>query len=297
MKPINGIIVVNGYYKSESYTDQTEKIRKELGVYGINADIWENNKAITIGQKFDIDFAVFLDKDINLANILKNSGILVINNPKAIALADNKIKTAIELDKYGFELPKTIPSPLRYHYCGADREFLKQTAEILGYPVVVKNAYGSLGMQVFLAKTYDELVAIDEKIGTDEHFYQEYVKNSTGKSIRIITVGKKYVCAMRLSNDNDFRSNAELGGKAEKFIPDKKLMENAEKIAQIMDLDFCGIDFFDNTFMLIEVNSNAFFKRAESVCNVNVAGKVAEYIANKLKNGENLKLWKASQKQ
>ena len=273
--------MVNGYYKSNSYTNQVNRIIEEFQFLEIKIEIYSNKEPIVIGQKFKWDFVIFLDKDINFAKILQESGVIVINSPNAIELADNKNKTSIYLSKYDIKLPKTIPAPKQYKY-QLDINYCKKVIEILKLPLIVKSAYGSLGMQVYKADTLDELIKIVDNLKCEEFCYQEYVKTSEGISIRAILIDKKVVCAMSLTNNKDFRSNAHLGGKAKDIKLSDKQKEMAEKIAVTMDLDYCGIDFFGNSDMPIEVNSNAFFETIESVCKVNVAKIFAQYIINKV---------------
>ena len=81
---------------------------------------------------------------------------------------------------------------------------------------------------------------------------------------------------MKRRNDNDFRSNIELGGVGECYTADTDLITLCEKVAAVLQLDYCGIDVLtdnDGKRYICEVNSNAFFAEAERVCGVNVAKK------------------------
>lgn len=84
--------------------------------------------------------------------------------------------------------------------------------------MVVKEAYGSFGAQVYLAKNRSELDALRNRLKYMPHLYQRYVKNSSGEDIRIIVVGGKAVAAMKRKNKGDFRANIELGGVGENIF-------------------------------------------------------------------------------
>ncbi len=275
---MRGVIVTNGYYSSGASVNQAERVQEELQRLGAEVEIIKNNIPYLIGSKFDYDFAVFFDKDVNFAKILEESGVAVFNSSSSIENADDKLKTAVILEKFNIPHPKTIPAPKRYVYDGADYGFLKRTAEILRYPIIVKEAVGSLGEQVYLVNDFDGLVTVDERIGNRDKLYQEYVAESKGKSIRAIVIGKKLVCAVRFSNEKDFRSNAHNGGKGERVELNEEFKTTAEKTAAVFGLDYCGVDMFANTPEVIEVNSNAYFKSAESVTGVNIALTYAEHI-------------------
>ena len=122
------------------------------------------------------------------------------------------------------------------------------------------------------------MVKIDEKIGNKDKLYQQYVYESKGKSARIIVIGKKYFCAMLLNNDGDFRSNAHAGGKGIAVEADEEYVKAAERVAELFDLDYCGVDFFAVAPILIEVNGNAYFTEIEKVTGKNVARRYSEYI-------------------
>lgn len=275
---MKGAIIVNGYYTNDSYVHQINRLKEELEKRNAQVEIYQNNLPVYIGKKFDWDFAVFLDKDINLARILEKSNVVLFNSSFAIEIADDKIKTAQFLSNYeNIVMPLTIPSPLKYQKT-LDGKYLEQVVQTLGFPLVVKANEGSLGQEVFLAENMDELKTIENNFGIKKHFYQQYVSESKGKSVRVIVIGHKAICAMLLENDTDFRSNACLGGKGEIVLLDKEYNKTAENISVYMDLDYCGIDFFYGASILIEVNSNAYFKKMEEMSKINIAGKYADYI-------------------
>lgn len=275
---MKGAIVINGYYSLPSSVYQADRMKEELTKLGAETEIVKNDRPFPIGEKFCYDFAVFFDKDVNLARNMEESGVLVFNSSFATENTDDKIRTAlIALRDKEIITPLTIPSPKKYSYV-KDAEYLKRIGEILGYPLVVKESKGSLGEQVYLAEDFDSLVKIDEKIGNKDKLYQQYVYESKGKSARIIVIGKKYFCAMLLNNDGDFRSNAHAGGKGIAVEADEEYVKAAERVAELFDLDYCGVDFFAVAPILIEVNGNAYFTEIEKVTGKNVARRYSEYI-------------------
>ena len=138
-------------------------------------------------------------------------------------------------------------------------------------------------MGVYLAKTKAELIKLDEETGAEEKLFQSYEEGSKGESYRVIVVGGKAVASMRLKSENDFRSNAHNGGIAEKAILSKEYLSLAEKAAEGLKLDYCGVDLFCDQPSIIEVNGNAYFENAERVSGINIAGVYAEYILEKIR--------------
>ena len=64
------------------------------------------------------------------------------------------------------------------------------------------------------------------------------------------------------------------------------MSERKLKIAALLKLDYCGIDFLfreDGSPVVCEVNSNAFFHAFERATGINVAQKYAEHILSRLR--------------
>ena len=116
--------------------------------------------------------------------------------------------------------------------------------------------------------------------------YQEFISSSFGFDYRLILIGGKFVAGMRRHNENgDFRSNIAQGGKGEKMEIPLPYIRLAEKAAQILKLDYCGVDLLkgkDGEPILCEVNSNAFLKWIEEVTGINIAYVYARYIVDSL---------------
>lgn len=275
---MKGALVINGYYTSKSYSYQQERILQEFEKRGAPLSVYKNDKGFIIGQTFDFDFAVFLDKDAELARAMEESGVIVFNSSFAIAACDNKItQLRILHGKENCYFPKTIAAPLRYDN-DIDLEFLRHVENELGLPVVIKTAYGSLGVGVYKAENFDELTGIAKKLASVPHLYQMFVSESAGKSVRAVVIGDKIVASYALINDKDFRSNAERGGKPELVTLDDTYTLSALAVAKVLDTDICAVDFLYGAALLLEVNGNPFFAQAEKVSGVNIAGEYAEYV-------------------
>ena len=282
------LIVVNAYIKNKSQLNQAERIQEELRKYGAACEIAKNiNLAAIVGGNAvceKVDYCIFLDKDKAAARLLEKSGVKLINCAEAIEVCDDKMLTHIALANCGIQMPDSIYASLCYY---ADAEisevFLNGVAQKLNFPLVAKICYGSLGAGVFLIKDTQELKKFEEQNKLVPHFYQKFIGRG-GEDIRVIVIGGKFVCAMKRRNENDFRSNVELGGHGEKYVADEELKALCEKTAEILKLDYCGIDVLtdeNGKRYICEVNSNAFFAEAEKVCGVNIAQKYAELILSK----------------
>lgn len=282
---MNCAIVKNGFYFGKSLETQIESLKFALTVRNVKTDILTTDKLIAyingcaclnIGK---YDFVVFLDKDPYISVLLEKSGYNVVNTPKAIAICDDKMKTYLSLFPF-VRVPKTISSPL--NYTKNNDNFYKEVESCLHFPIVVKEVYGSMGRGVFLAKNEFELKSLHEELNFKPHIFQEFIGEG-GVDTRVIVVGGKAVAAMKRINKNDFRSNIELGGIGEKSSVDGEEAKLAEKCAQILSLDYCGVDILSDKkgLCVCEVNSNAFWNGIVKATGIDVAGKYADYLVSK----------------
>lgn len=282
---MKALIVINAYVKNESQISQAQRIAEELEKLNVNCDIVRNlNLAIIKDGKTvaaNYDFCVFLDKDKACARLLEKSGIKLYNSAQAIEICDDKMLTHIALANCSIPMPNTVCAPLCYYEdAEINYDFLNFVKSSLGFPLVAKKCYGSVGNGVYLIKSFTELEKFENENKLIAHLYQKFIGKG-GEDIRVLVIGGKYLCSMKRKNSGDFRSNIELGGHGEKYFADDKLINLCEKVACILNLDYCGIDILTDekgNYYVCEVNSNAFFREAERVCGVNIAKKYTEFI-------------------
>lgn len=255
---------------------------------GVDAEIKRNDTfltaveggSITVAQSFD--FCVYLDKDKYVSRLLERSGVRLFDSADAIEYCDDKMTTHIMLAGHGINMPDTLPGLLCYDKTARiDPAVLDEVERRLGYPVVVKQSFGSLGSGVFKADDRAELEKIAEAVKTEPHLFQKFVAGSAGRDMRVIVVGGKVLGGMLRFSSSDFRSNVGLGGSAQKVDVPQQVQAAALKVADVLGLDYCGIDFLvDDGYPVCEVNSNAFFDAFEAATDINVAGAYAKHIVN-----------------
>ena len=289
---MQGLVLINGYPNGEKFYRQGERIAKELRALGIETDVLRNGEFIaslstdgqvSISLPKQYDFVVYLDKDKYLGRMLEGLGLRLFNPISAVEACDDKMLTYLALREAGVPLIQTIPAPLCYTpNAKADEKFLNKVAEELGFPLVVKKSYGSFGAGVQLVHGIGELIKTANEVLHEPHVYQAFISEAAGRDVRVIVIGGSAVAAMeRVAKDGEFRSNIELGGKGRAIELTDEVKGVAEKAAQALGLDYCGVDVLQtNTGALVcEVNSNAFFEGLEQATGVNVARLYAEYIS------------------
>lgn len=289
---MKGILIENQFLHSGKFSELSEWMVRVADRHHISLSIKTNAQAMVSvdseGFRFlhpmdRPDFVLFFDKDIRLAKALENMGLRLFNCAEAVYACDDKYETFQRLSAAGnFPLPKTVPAPMTYSNVGyTDTDFLLQVQEILGYPMVVKECFGSFGFQVYLADNLKSLKAILNKTQSRPVIFQEYIAASRGRDLRLQVVGDKVVCAMeRHSEKGDFRANLSMGGAMEAYTPSKEECELAVAVAKALKLDFAGVDLLldgDKRYVC-EVNSNAHFARIARCTGVDVADCMMDYI-------------------
>ncbi|MDE7168254.1 MAG: RimK family alpha-L-glutamate ligase [Clostridia bacterium] len=285
------IIIINAYSTLPTGLNQAERLKTEFARLGVNAEIRRNGffayldgEGELINELKDYDFCVYLDKDKYTSAILEKSGLRLFNSHAAVRVCDDKMETHLALAVHGIPMPTTVGGLLCYD-AGAQVKGLDFIEKTLGYPVIVKESYGSLGKGVYKADDRNALESLCEKLKCTPHLFQKFISSSAGKDVRVIVIGGKAVAAMQRKSDTDFRSNLELGGTAKPAQIDDCLRDMCELTAKTLGLDYCGIDVLygeNGGYLVCEVNSNAFFGGIERVTGANIARLYAEYICSKI---------------
>lgn len=221
---------------------------------------------------------------------LEGLGVHVFNTSEAMELAGNKLFTYQILAMHNVPIPKTILlNNIEYPVD------IQNITNQLNFPMVVKYVKGSGGLQVFLAHNLGELkllCRILENVKSKEMIvFQEYIESSKGRDLRVVVVGDKAVVGVLRANESNFRSNVHSGGKDSWYPLDDKAKEIAVKSAQVLGLEFAGVDLlFDvdpNTgevsYKVCEVNScSGFSPKIEQHSKVNVSEHVINYLRDNM---------------
>ncbi|MGL4344369.1 MAG: RimK family alpha-L-glutamate ligase [Cellulosilyticaceae bacterium] len=289
-----GVMIVNGYLKTPKF----EEIRAMYEAAATACDITliscytsEIVYGIRDGKAYNslleayehIDFVLFLDKDIHLASNLETLGIRVFNSSKVIEVCDNKGLTFQSLSGHHIAMPDTVIAPLVYPgtYKPCDEVYVRAIGDQLGYPLVVKESFGSFGEQVYLVSDYEELWQKHQQLSDKPHIYQQFIASSRGRDVRVNVVGGEVVASMLRFSETDFRANITNGGQMQAWNCPEAFETMALKVCEVLKIDFAGVDLlFGNQGepILCEVNSNAHIKNILMCTGVNVAESIIGYI-------------------
>lgn len=293
MQQNRGYIIINGFLREEKFFSLYSALKQSADRAGLVLELKTNIELMcdiasgkTVANEAMPPFAIFWDKDVRLAKTLEAAGMKLFNSAGSIELCDDKSLTHIALMNR-VPQPKTVLIPLTFPRVGyTDCAFLEKIADYLGFPLVIKQCFGSFGAGVYLARNMDEAKAALMKTAGGAAIAQQYIASSFARDIRAYVVGDKVAAAMLRHNESgDFRANVAQGGKADAYALNETQAALAVKTAQILGCTFAGVDllFGENGEMTVcEVNSNAHFAGISAATGVNIADKIIEAVAQRI---------------
>ena len=167
MNTVYAWLVVNGFIDSEKFRQIFAWLVQAAKNQGCMLEIKTNDMLLpelVMGEKHLLQgqrlpqFVLFWDKDIRLARLLEKLGIRLFNCADSIEICDDKARTFLELLCHDIRMPRTIIAPKTFRTQGYPKlDFLPGVVKTLGYPMVIKECYGSFGQQVFLVHNGEEL--------------------------------------------------------------------------------------------------------------------------------------------
>lgn len=278
------LVLYNSELNFGAFKKQYESYVSAFEELGISATALPTSEFLTALFDSDIgnvsaDAVIYLDKDLYCANLLESKGVQLFNSAECIRICDDKALTYLALHNKGLPIPKTVCAPKTYNSSQSEN-WCSKSAGLLGYPLIIKECFGSLGMQVYLAENEQEMLDRVKAIGTKPFVFQEYLPDGAGWDIRVLVADGEIIGAIKRSNAGDFRANAARGGSVEPYDLSKEMADLAIAAADAVGAFFAGVDLIKGKdgFMVCEVNSNMLFDAAEGALGISVAGKIAHKI-------------------
>jgi len=207
------------------------------------------------------------------------------NESQAISRSRDKLRCLQILSREGIGLPVT-----GFAHSTKDIDGLIEI--VGGAPLVIKLLEGTQGIGVVLAETHQAAKSVIEAFrGLDANILvQEFIKEAGGMDIRCFVINDKVVASMkRQGAEGEFRSNLHRGGKAEKIKLTPEERSTAIRAAKAMGLRVAGVDLLRSNHgpVVMEVNSSPGIEGIEKATDVDVAGKIIEFLEKNAAKGKN----------
>lgn len=228
------------------------------------------------------DFALFWDKDVRLARTMEAVGMRLYNPADGVAVCDDKTATHLALARHGLPMPRTLAAPMTYLHmdAGPAEAFYRTAEELLGYPLVLKECFGSLGGQVHLVRDGGQLRRLADTLAARPFLLQEYIPPG-GEDFRLYMVGGRLAAAMRRVNPADFRANIGSGGHGQAYVPTAEETALAQEACRVLGVPIAGVDILHTPQgkpLLCEVNSSAQLAGITACTGVDIAGEIVSFV-------------------
>jgi tetrahydromethanopterin:alpha-L-glutamate ligase len=209
---------------------------------------------------------------LDILHALKDLGIVVYNDGRAIERSVDKAMTSFLLQHAGIPTPPTWVTPINSEILGIARRELA-----LGYRLVAKPVFGSQGQGVRKLESTDDL---GQLVSSGGIFYlQRFVESghSVSSDWRVFVIDGKARSAMRRFGKT-WLNNVAQGARCEIAALDGGLKKLAEDAVAALRMNYGGVDIMcdaEGRYSVIEVNSIPAWKGLEGVSNSNIARMLA----------------------
>lgn len=219
-------------------------------------------------------FAVVRTVEPFLQRLLEDVGVLTFNSFSIAQTTNDKRLTYFEMQKLGIPIVDT--------YFTTAYSFPESPP--LNFPLVVKEATGRGGKEVFYITSEDEWNRVLEHISSNELVIQR-ANVKLGRDIRVFVIGKEIIAAILRKSDHDFRANFTLGGTAELYELSEEEQSLVKKILEHFDFGFVGIDFLiseDGNLLFNEIEDVVGSRTLSSTTDINVLEKYVKFIKKRV---------------
>jgi ribosomal protein S6--L-glutamate ligase len=203
-------------------------------------------------------------------------GIFTANTSMAISRSRDKLRSLQIMARRGIGLPVT-------GFAHSTKDIDGLVDIVGGAPLVIKLLEGTQGIGVVLAETQQAAKSVIEAFrGLDANILvQEFIKEAGGMDIRCLVLGDKVIAAMkRQGAPGEFRSNLHRGGSAARVRLTPEERSTAIRAAKAMGLRLAGVDLLRSNHgpVVMEVNSSPGLEGIEKATEVDVAGKIIDFV-------------------
>jgi tetrahydromethanopterin:alpha-L-glutamate ligase len=228
-------------------------------------------------------------KRLGVLHALREFGVPVYNDARAIERSVDKSMTSLLLHAAGIAVPPTwtVESPAH-----AQRIVMRESAA--GHALVLKPLFGSQGKGLQLVGRVDgehrALPALDGEYGSLAYL-QRFVPPATtpGFDWRVLVIGGRAVAAMRRVSTH-WVHNVAQGARCEPAVLTPVLASVAVAAARALDLDYAGVDLIPSTaaaggIAVLEVNGVAAWQGLQRVTGFNIAQALVDDLLERKMDG------------
>jgi len=216
---------------------------------------------------------------LGILHALRECGVTVYNDARAIEHSVDKSMTSFLLNRYGVPTPETWACESAAF---AQRVLLRETAA--GRQLVMKPLFGSQGKGLrklggTASATLPSLKPFNRVAYLQRYVEAETVAGEPGFDWRVLVIGKEPVAAMKRVGGDGWIHNFARGARCEHAELSAPLADIALRATQALGLDYAGVDLIasdDGRPVVLEVNGVAAWRGLQSVTPVDIAARLVD---------------------
>ena len=216
---------------------------------------------------------------LGILHALRDSGVPVINDARAIERCVDKSMTSFLLARAGIRSPATWVT----EQPAAARRIVE--LEVAKGPLVLKPLFGSQGRNLRLIASPDDLPEPGAVAGV--YYLQRFVgveRDGGYRDFRLL-VWQGHVIAAMMRHAPHWITNVKRGGRPVAAVADHAMHELALRAAAAVGADLAGVDILydaDNQPAVLEVNSMPAWSGLQTVASVNIASLIVAGLVGSL---------------
>ncbi len=265
---------MSGAYTCNRLVEEAGNLGMDLRILGVHDTYLCSQGLCNAGEILEQrDFVINRVKWGRLKQGLNALGMRSYNALDAFQLYINKFEQVRRLRSAAFVMPRYILGTAKIPY--------ERLEEGLGFPVVAKGLEGSMGDQVFLLQSREDMEGLAYAFGLEkEWLFQECIHTSLGRDLRFFSIRGEVSACMQRHSRGDFRANVALGAEVEAYEISPGMRAIARDIYSQTGLDFLGIDllFGEDKPYFCEINVMPGIEGIEQASGENIARKIMETI-------------------
>jgi RimK family alpha-L-glutamate ligase len=206
---------------------------------------------------------------------LEETGVVVVNSPRAIERCIDKFYTTALLQEAGLPTPETIA-------CERTADALA-AVETMG-DVILKPIFGSMGHGMVRVSDPDVAFRVVRALEQVRAVY--YVQRTIdhgGRDVRAFVLNGRVLGAIeRRATNGDWRTNISRGGIARALELPPAWEALAIAAAQVVGAEYAGVDLLpaqDGTVYVLEVNGIPGWQGLQRATSIDVAGALVDYVS------------------
>jgi RimK family alpha-L-glutamate ligase len=216
---------------------------------------------------------------LDVLHALKDLGLVVYNDARAIERTVDKAMTSFLLKHHGIPTPDTW-------VCESEPQARAIVMREIGrgQRLVMKPLFGSQGVGITLIDSPSALPNPEDFGGV--FYFQTFIDrpDRDWRDWRVFVIGGRAEAAMVRRNHHWITNRAQ-GGRCEPADLAGELVPLAEAAVRAVDMDYAGVDLLQDSegrWMVTEVNSIPAWKGLQGVCGFNVAERLVDHFLSRV---------------